>query len=83
MHQHSQLCQPNGLYNRQEKYQQKAISWLENTSAESNAIITGFDALGIKAGNAFDSQALIELKQEYCDQKRCLECGVGVKWLSR
>jgi hypothetical protein len=72
-----------GLYNRKEEYQQKAISWLEKTSAESNAIITGFHALGIKACNAFDSQALIELKQEYCDQKRCLECGVGVKWLSR
>ena len=27
--------------------------------------------------NAFDSQALIELKNEYCSKKRCLECGVG------
>lgn len=72
-----------GAYKRQEKYQEKAVAWLGQTNAESNAIITGFAGSGIKAANAFDTQALLELKQEYCDQKRCLECAVGVKWLSR
>ncbi len=45
--------------------------------AESNSITKGFQQLGIENKNAFDSQALIELKNEYCNKKRCLDCGVG------
>jgi len=42
-----------------------------------NSITAGFQKLGIENRNAFDSQALIELKNEYCDKKRCLDCSVG------
>jgi len=66
-----------GLYHNDEKYKQKAIRWLEETVAENNSITKGFIQLNIENKNAFDSQALIELRNEYCDQKRCLDCSVG------
>lgn len=66
-----------GNYHNEQKYRDKALKWLEQTDAESNHITKGFGDLGIKNKNAFDSQALIELKNEYCNKKRCLECGVG------
>ena len=66
-----------GNYHDENKYKEKALRWLEETAAEKNAITKGFQQLKIENKNAFDSQALIELKNEYCNTKRCLECGVG------
>ncbi len=66
-----------GSYHKEQKYKDKALQWLEETVAEKNAITNGFTRLGIENKNAFDSQALIELKNEYCSKKRCLNCGVG------
>lgn len=66
-----------GSYHDEQKYKDKALKWLEKTAAESNNITKGFQKLGIENKNAFDSQALIELKNEYCNKKRCLDCGVG------
>ena len=66
-----------GNYHDENKYKDKAMKWLESTAAESNSITKGFHQLGIENKNAFDSQALIELKNEYCNKKRCLDCAVG------
>lgn len=66
-----------GNYHNEDTFKSKALKWLEETTAESNAITKGFQQLGIENKNAFDSQALIELKKEYCNKKRCLDCAVG------
>lgn len=66
-----------GSYHNEQQYKDKALLWLEGTAPEANSITKGFAGLGIENKNAFDSQALIELKNEYCSEKRCLECGVG------
>jgi|CXWL01.1.fsa_nt_gi hypothetical protein len=66
-----------GNYHDENKYKEKALKWLEKTGAEKNSITKGFQKLGVENKNAFDSQTLIELKNEYCSKKRCLECGVG------
>jgi len=66
-----------GNYHDENKYKDKALKWLEETSAEKNSITKGFQKLNIENKNAFDSQALIELKNEYCGKKRCLDCSVG------
>ena len=66
-----------GCYHREEVYKEKALQWLEEIAAENNFITNGFQKLGIENKTAFDSQALIELKNEYCDKKRCLDCAVG------
>ncbi len=66
-----------GSYHDENSYKDKALKWLEKTAAENNNITRGFQKLGIENKNAFDSQALLELKNEYCNRKRCLDCGVG------
>ena len=66
-----------GNYHDENKYKDKALKWLEETAAESNSITKGFQQLEVENKTAFDSQALIELKNEYCNKKRCLDCAVG------
>lgn len=66
-----------GLYHRQEKFKTKALQWLEEMKAESNAITNLFQQLSIGNESAFDSQSLIQLKNEYCNPKRCLDCAIG------
>jgi hypothetical protein len=66
-----------GLHHKEEKYKAKALNWLEATAAERNAVTKGFSALQLANKTAYDSQAYIELKTHYCDQKHCLQCAVG------
>jgi hypothetical protein len=66
-----------GSIHNDQNIKDNAMRWLEELSPEKNAIITSFKNLGIGSKNAFDSQALLQLKKHYCDQKRCLECAVG------
>jgi hypothetical protein len=70
-----------GHYHKLEDVKEKAIQLLSQVTAEKNNISKGFAAMGIENKNAFDSQALIQLKNEYCSKKRCLECAVGNKLL--
>ncbi len=66
-----------GMYHNEEKYKDKAIQWLEEIASEKNTITKGFEILKFSHKNSFDSQAYIQLKNEYCNNKRCLECAVG------
>jgi Protein of unknown function (DUF2851) len=66
-----------GNYQHENKYKLKALQWLEETVAENNSITNGFKQLDIENKNAYDSQSLIELKNEYCSKKKCLDCAVG------
>ncbi len=72
-----------GIHHDEKAYSQKAISWLEDTSAEKNTITKGFEGLNFLNRNAFDSQALIQLKNEYCNKKLCLHCAIGNSLLKR
>lgn len=68
------------LYGKQvgdESFKEKAISHLEQIKAEKNKIIDKFKSLDINAKSAADSQALIQLKKAYCDEKRCMSCAIG------
>ena len=59
-----------------------ALKLLELIPAEKNVIIRKWMELGIGAFSAFDSQALLQLKKKYCDEKKCLRCRIGHKVLS-
>jgi hypothetical protein len=63
--------------------QQKAISWLQHLPKENNRITRLWEAAQAPHTNAFDSQALLFLKKQYCDVKRCLSCAVGNTILKR
>jgi hypothetical protein len=66
-----------GMYHKQEQHKEKAIQWLQQLGAESNTITNGFVQLAVQNKSAYDSQALLELKHEYCDPRHCLQCAVG------
>jgi hypothetical protein len=66
-----------GLHQNEEQYKDRAIKWLEEIEPEKNVITKGFEALKLSNKNAADSQSFIQLKNEYCNNKRCLECAVG------
>ncbi len=72
-----------GVFKKQEGYQTKAMQWLEQTEGESNSITIGFKEMSLANQSAFDSQAYIELKNEYCNNRRCLECAVGYSLLKK
>jgi hypothetical protein len=57
------------------------FSIVEQLKPEKNAIISMFDELKIKCSNAFESQALLQLKNNYCNKQKCLECEIGMKLL--
>jgi len=61
---------------------EKAISFLEEIKPEENTILTDWERAGIEAGSAFDSQALIQLRNEYCKKRRCLECSIGARLIN-
>lgn len=62
---------------------ERAISFLEQIKAEDNNIIKMFAAAGIRARNALESQALIQLRRNYCETRKCLYCRFGHRFLSR
>jgi hypothetical protein len=66
-----------GLHHKDERFKLKALEWLEQTKAEENNITRGYSALGLANSTAYESQAYIELKTQYCDQRNCLKCSVG------
>jgi len=54
-----------------------ALQILERISPEKNSILELWSTIGIKAQNALQSQALIELKNNHCNLKKCLQCPIG------
>ncbi len=61
----------------------RAVELLESIEGEDNHETRMWQSLGMNAGNALESQALIQLKRTYCDHKRCLECRIGLKVLDK
>jgi hypothetical protein len=57
------------------------IEILEHIKPEKNRIITRFKDLGVEGRNAFRTQALLELKNEYCNPQKCLQCAIGKELL--
>ena len=60
-----------------DSYREKALKFLEALAPEKNSIIEKWQTLGINPESAYQTQALLQLKNEYCDKKRCLECAIG------
>ena len=69
-------------YKNNEELKIKALQLLEKVPAENNSIVSGWHKLGMETENAYDTQALIQLKKLYCDEKNCLRCRIGHKVLT-
>ncbi|QQS31238.1 MAG: DUF2851 family protein [Sphingobacteriales bacterium] len=57
----------------------KALQLLEQLPAETNHIVDHWKSLGVKTKSAHQTQALLQLFNEYCSRKRCLHCAIGSK----
>ncbi len=68
-----------GELNNKHSLKDRALEWLDELPAESNSIITKWEELGVQPGSAFETQALLQLKNKYCSSKKCLHCHVGNK----
>lgn len=66
-----------GKYHQEPNFQHKAMEWIEMLPAENNAIVSKFRSIGVLSKNAADTQSQIELKTQYCNNKRCLDCAVA------
>lgn len=60
-----------------QRYVDRAVQLLQDTSAEENNILRAWETLGLNSTSAFDSQALIELHNSFCVRRRCLDCNIG------
>lgn len=68
-----------GKFVQEESYVDRAFEVLLSIKPEVNQITKSWQKIGFSNINAFESQALIELKTNYCDKKRCLDCRIGYK----
>ena len=73
----------HGIKTGKEESQECAVSLLEQLKAENNFIIRQWQQCGLKVESAADSQALIQLKRNYCDRRDCLRCRFGYEYLKR
>lgn len=55
----------------------QAVEALELLEAEDNRITRAWAKINVQAENTADSQALIELYKQYCEQKNCVLCTIG------
>jgi hypothetical protein len=60
-----------------QKYVDRALAFLEQTEGENNSIINKWESLKLPVKNAYSTQALLQLKNEYCNGKKCLSCNIG------
>ena len=51
-------------------------------ASEKNSIIDAFDRLKKVSKSSLHSQALIQLKTEYCEKNSCLQCAIGNKLIN-
>lgn len=68
-----------GRYLGDSTWSEKALEILEQLPPEKNKITKAMQSSGLMNQNAMDSQALLHLKNEYCDRKKCLNCQIGNK----
>ena len=55
----------------------RAVEILQHIPSEDNKIVREWSKLGHQVSTAFDSQGLIELYNDFCMKRRCLECTIG------
>ncbi|MFV8338045.1 DUF2851 family protein [Flavobacterium sp. LB3P21] len=59
------------------------IRFLNEVAAEKNAIIEKFTSFGILSKTAFETQSLLQIKNEYCNKSKCLECAIGMELMKK
>jgi hypothetical protein len=55
----------------------RAVHILQSIPSEKNKITKLWQNLGYRSNTAFDSQGLLELYNNYCQRRECLNCSIG------
>lgn len=63
--------------------EEEILNLINAIKSEKNSIIEKFSQFGIQSDSAFSSQSLLQLKNEYCQKYRCLQCSIGNKLLTK
>ncbi len=66
-----------GKQKGEEKHCDNALLFLEKLEAENNSIISKWKSIGVTVKSSYETQALLQLKNEYCVNKKCLQCSTG------
>ena len=66
-----------GKLSDEQSYIDRAVQVLQQLPAEENKITRAWKNVGMTPQTSFDSQALIELYNSFCQQKSCLNCAIG------
>lgn len=66
-----------------ESIDQSIVELIQQIASEKNSIIKKFNDLKTISKSALQSQAIIQLKTEYCNKNKCLQCSVGNFLLDR
>lgn len=66
-----------GEINGDELMKENALKLLEEIPEEKNSIIDKWKECGVEVKSSWYSQALLQLKGNYCDEYRCLQCEFG------
>ena len=67
-----------GKTKQDEDLVEKAVKWYYDLKPEKNNITKLFEAISFKPLQAAHSQALLQLNNNYCSKKKCLQCSMGV-----
>jgi hypothetical protein len=68
-----------GEKQNKEYLKNRSLEFLELMPSEENSVIEKWKSMGVVSRSAFESQALLQLKNNYCERKKCLNCQIGVK----
>lgn len=72
-----------GKIKKLDSFSDKAIGLLSSLPSEKNIVIKNLADLQIVPDSAFSSQGMIELYNNFCTQKRCLDCKIGMAILGK
>lgn len=64
-----------------EEITDEILEFYRNAASEKNSIISGWKEMGLDVKNAMESQSLIYHYKTSCEEKNCLNCGIGFKLL--
>lgn len=62
-------------------YSENLLSLIRSVSAENNHIIEKFKSYNLNVNTALESQSLLQLKTNYCEKYKCLQCNIGISIL--
>lgn len=69
----------HGSYINSDRLRDRAINLLDELKPENNSKVRCWRNNGLMPRSAFETQALIQLGDEYCRKQRCRECPVGLQ----